>query len=173
MKCWDRMPWSSFSECWALSQLFHSLLSLSSRCYLTISFSAALFFFCFQSFSASRSFPVSQLFPSCGQSIRASASASVLPMNIQGWYPLGLADLISLDPVQGTLKSLLRHQNLNALFLWHLAIIIQLSHLYMTTGKTIAFTRRTFVNKVMSLLFNMLSRFVISFPVVNTYILRD
>ena len=58
-------------------------------------------------------------------------------MNIQGWYPLGLTDLISLDPVQETLKSLLQHQNLNASFLWHLAFIIQLSHMYMTTGKTI------------------------------------
>ena len=52
---------------------------------------------CPQSFPASGSFPVSQLLASCGQSIRASAAASVLPMNIQGWFPLGLTDLISLQ----------------------------------------------------------------------------
>ena len=71
----------------------------------------------------------------------------------------GLLDLA----VQRTLKSLLRHQNLNALFLWHLAIIIQLSHLYMTTGKTIALTIHIFVSKVISLLSNMLSRFIKAF----------
>ena len=56
------------------------------------------FFFCLQSFPASGSFPMSQFFASCGQSIgaSASASASVLPMNIQGWFPLALTDLISL-----------------------------------------------------------------------------
>ena len=62
---------------------------LSQWCYLTISSSAALFSSCPQSFPASGSFPMSQLFVSGGQSIEASASASVLPMNIQGWFPLG------------------------------------------------------------------------------------
>ena len=65
-------------------------------CYLTISFAAA-FFFCPQSFPALGSFPISQLFKSGGQSIGASASASVLPMNIQDWFPLGLTGLISLQ----------------------------------------------------------------------------
>ena len=63
---------------------------------LSISSSATLFSFCLQSFPASGSFLMSQLFASGGQSIAASASASVLPMNIQGWFPLGLTDLISL-----------------------------------------------------------------------------
>ena len=69
---------------------------LSWWCCLTISSSAAPFF-CFQSFPESGSFPVSRLFPSGSQSIRASASASVLLVNIQGWFPLGLTDLISLQ----------------------------------------------------------------------------
>ena len=66
--------------------------------------------------------------------------------------------------VQGTLKSLLQHHSSKASILWRLAFfMVQLSHPYMTTGKTIAFTRRTFVGKVMSLLFNMISRLVITF----------
>ena len=66
--------------------------------------------------------------------------------------------------VQGTLKNLLQHHSLKVSILWRLAFFIgQLSHSYMTTGKTIALTRRTFVGKVMSLLFNMLSRLVIAF----------
>ena len=66
--------------------------------------------------------------------------------------------------VQGTLKSLLQHHNSKASILWHLAFfIVQLSHPYMTTGKTIALTRWNFVGKVMSLLFNVLSMFVIAF----------
>ena len=69
-----------------------------------------------------------------GQSIRASASASVLPMNIQGWFPLGLTDLISLQS-----KRLLQHHSLKASILQCSAFfIVQLSHPYMTTGKTIA-----------------------------------
>ena len=72
---------------------------LSQWRYLTISSSATLFSFCPQSFPASGSFPVSRLFASGGQSIGASASASVLPMNIQGWYPLGWTGLISLQVI--------------------------------------------------------------------------
>ena len=75
---------------------------LSQWCYLTISPSATPFPFCLQSFPASWSFPVSQLFTSGGQNIGVSASTSVLPMNIQDWYPLGLtSDLLA---VWGTLK---------------------------------------------------------------------
>ena len=70
---------------------------LSQWCHPTISSSAIPFSSCFQSFLASASFPVSRLFASGGQSIGASASASVLPMNIQGWFPLGLTGLISLQ----------------------------------------------------------------------------
>ena len=70
-------------------------------------------------------------------------------------------DWLDLLAVQGTLKSLLQHHSSKASILWHPAFfIVQLSHPYMTTGKTIALTRRTFVGKVMSLLFNMLSRLV-------------
>ena len=73
-------------------------------------------------------------------------------------------DWLDLLAVQGTLKSLLQHRSSKASIFWHSAFFTgQLSHPYMTTGKTIALTRRTFVGKVMSLLFNMLSRLVITF----------
>ena len=73
-------------------------------------------------------------------------------------------DWLDLLAVQGTLQSLLQHHNSKASFLWRSAFfIVQLSHPYMTTGKTIAVTRHTFVGKVMSLFFNMLSRLVITF----------
>ena len=73
-------------------------------------------------------------------------------------------DWLDLLAVQGTLRSLLQHHSSKASILWHSAFfIVQLSHPYMTTGKTIALTRRTFVDKVMSLLFNMLPRLVITF----------
>ena len=71
---------------------------------------------------------------------------------------------MDLLAVQGTLKSLLQHHSSKASILWHSAVfIVQLLHPYMTTGKTIALTRWTFVGKVMSLIFNMLSRLVITF----------
>ena len=71
---------------------------------------------------------------------------------------------LDLLTVQGTLKSLLQHHSLKASVLWHSAFfMVQLSHLYKTTGKTIDLTRWTFIGKVMSVLFNMLSRFVIAF----------
>ena len=73
-------------------------------------------------------------------------------------------DWLDLLAVQRTLKSLLQHHSSKASILWHSAFfMVQLSHPYVTTGKTIALTRRTFVGKVMSLLFNMLSRLVITF----------
>ena len=71
--------------------------ALSQECYLTISVSATTFSFCPQSFPASGPFPMSQLFTSGGQSVGASASAIVLPMIIQSWFPLGLTGLISLQ----------------------------------------------------------------------------
>ena len=90
-----------------------------------------------------------------------SASASVLPMNVQGWSPLGLTGWIPLQ--SKGLNSLLQHHSWKASILRHSAFfIVQLSHPYMTTGKTIILTRQTFVGKVMSLLFNMLSRLVIA-----------
>ena len=86
-----------------------------------------------------------------------SFSFSISPSkNIQEWL-----DLLAIE---GTLKSLLQHHSSKASILWHSAFFtVQLSHPYMTTGKTIALTRWTFVGKAMSLLFNMLSRFVIAF----------
>ena len=98
-----------------------------------------------QSFPASESFPISLLFPSGGQSVGAStsASASVLPMNVQGWLPLGLTGLISCCPRDS--KSLPQNQNSKASILQHSAfLMVQLSHLYMTTGKTTALTIWTF-----------------------------
>ena len=104
---------------------------------------------------------MSWLFASGGQSIgdSASASASVLPMNIS--FRIDWLDLLA---VQGTLKSLLQHHSLKSSVLQcSVFFMVQLSHPYMTIGKAIALTRRTFVGKVMSLLFNMLSSFVIAF----------
>ena len=75
-------------------------------------------------------------------------------------------DWLDLLAVQGTLKSLLQHHSSKASVLWHSAFfVVQLSHPYITTGKAIDLTRQTFVGKVMSLLFNMLSRFVMTFLV--------
>ena len=125
---------------------------LSRWCHPTVSSSVVPFSSCLQSFPGSGSFPVSQLFTSGGRNIEASASASVLPVNIQGWFPLGLTVLILQS------KSLLQHHRLKASIIWHSAFfMVQLSQLYMTTGKTIALTIWTFVGftvmyKVMSLL---------------------
>ena len=93
-----------------------------------------------------------------------SFSFNISPYNEHaGPISLGM-DWLDLLAVQGTLRSLLQHHSLKASILWCSALfIVQLSHPYMTTGKTIALTRRTFVDKVMSLLFNMLSRLVITF----------
>ena len=126
-------------------------------CHPTISSSVVLFS-CLQSFPAERFFPTSWLFTTGGQSIGALASASVLQMNTQDWSPLRWTGWISLQS-----KSLLQHHSSKASILRCSAFfIVQLSHPYMTTGK-IALTRQTFVNKVTSLLLNMLSRLVITF----------
>ena len=106
---------------------------------------------------------MSQFFASGGQSIGVAASASVLPMNIHSGLISFRMDWLDLLAVQGTLKSLLQYHSSKASILWHSALfIVQLSHPYMTTGKTIALTRWS-VGKGMSLLFNMLSRLVIAF----------
>ena len=106
------------------------------------------------------SFPVSQFFSSGGQSIGASASASVLPMNIQDWFPLGWIGWISLQSKGlSRIFSTPQFKSINSLV--SAFFITQLSHPYMTPGKTITFTRWTFVGKAMSLLFNMLSRLII------------
>ena len=137
--------------------------SSSQLCHPTILSSVALFSFCLQSFPASVSFHMSQFFASRGQNIGASTSVSVLPKNIQDGFPLGWTDLISLLS-KGLSRvfsntTVQKHQ----FFGVQLCFIVQLSHPYMTTGKTIALTRWTFVGKVMFLLFNMLSTLVITF----------
>ena len=107
---------------------------------------------------------MSQLFASGGQSIGVSASTSVLPSNEHPGLTSFRMDWLDLLAVQGTLKSLLQHHSSKASILYCSAFfIVQLSHPYMTTGKTIALTRQTFVGKVMSLLFSMLSRLFITF----------
>ena len=116
---------------------------------------------CPQSFPASRSFQMSQFFTSGDQSIGVSASASVLQWIVRTDFLY--MDWLDILAVQGTLKNL-QHHSSKASILWCSAfLIVQLSHPYMTTGKTIALTRQTLVVKVMSLLFNMLSRLVITF----------
>ena len=122
------------------------------------------FSFCLQSFPASGSFPMSQLFPSGGQSIGASASASIEYSNEYSGLISFRMDWFDLLAVQETLKSLLQHHSSKASILQHSALLmVQLSHSYMTTGKIIALTIWTFVSKVMSLLFSILSRFFIAF----------
>ena len=114
--------------------------------------------------------PMSWLFPSSGQSIGASISASVLPMNTQGWFPLGLTGLISL--LSKGFSSLLQHHNSKASILQCSAFFMaHISHPYMTTRKTITLTIQTFVNKVVSLFFNALSRFDIAFLPRNKHLL--
>ena len=93
-----------------------------------------------------------------------SISFNISPPNEYSWLISFRMDWLELLEVQGTLKSLLQCQSPKASILWHLAFfIVQCSHTHMTTGKTIALTRQTFVGKVMFLLFNMLCMLVIIF----------
>ena len=218
----------SFTISWSLLKLLSIESVMPSNHLDVFPFSS-----CLQSFPASRSFLMSQLFTLGGQSIRASWAsvlASVLPVNIQGWFPLGLTGLISLQSKDS--QSLLQHCSSKTSILWRSAFfaslvaqlvknlpavqeawvqslggkipwrrellltpvfwpgefhglysvwgckeldmteqfslsaffMVQCSYPYTTTGKTISLTIRTFVGKVMSLLFNMLSRLVITFP---------
>ena len=104
---------------------------------------------------------MSWLIASGGQNTGTSASASVLPMNIQHSFRIDWFDLLA---VQGALKCLLQHHSSKASIVqWYAFFIVQISHPYMTTGKIIALTMWTFVGKIMSLLFNMLFRLVITF----------
>ena len=133
---------------------------LSQWCHPTISSSVVPFSSCLQSFPALGSFPMSQLFTSGGQSIGASDTTSVLPMNTQDWSPSGWTGWISLHP-KGLSRvfsnTTLQKLQCSAFF------VVQLSHPYTNTGKTIALSRWIFAGKVMSLLFNMLSRLIITF----------
>ena len=119
------------------------------------------------------------LLPSLFPSIRVFSKESVLHIRWSKYWSFSFSnshsneyskqisfriDWLDLLAIQGTLKSLLQHHSSKASFLWHSPFfMVQLSHLYMTTGKTIDLTRQTFVGKVISLLFNMLSRLVIAF----------
>ena len=162
-------------------QFSHSVVSDSLRdfpnscpssqwCHPTISFSVISFSSCLQFFLASESFLMSQFFTSVGQSIGASASASVLPMNIQDWSLLGLTGLISLQS-KGLSRVFSDHCSKASILQCSAFFIVQLSHSYMTTIKTIALTRWTFVGKLMSLLFNMLYRLVVAFLPRSKYLL--
>ena len=129
-------------------------------CHPTISSSVDPFSSCPQSFPASGSFQMSHLFTSGGQRIGVSASTSVLPMNIQGWFSLGWTCWISLQS-KGLSRvfsntTVQKHQFFSTQ-------LVQFSHPYMITGKTIPLSIRTFVDKVVSLFFNMLSIFVTAF----------
>ena len=115
-----------------------SICPLSRWCHPTTSFSVILFSSCPQSSPASGSFLVSQFFASGGQSIGASASAAILPMNIQGWFPLGLTSLISLLS-KGRSRVFSQHHSSKASILQcSVFFMVHLSHPYLTTGKTIA-----------------------------------
>ena len=125
---------------------------LSQWCHPTISSSVVPLSSCPQSFTASGSFPMSQLFTSSGQRIGVSASTSVLPINTQDWSTLGWTGWISLQ--SKGLSRIFSNTTLSFLYSPTLTSI---------PGKTIGLTRWIFVDKVMSLLFNMLSRLVIIF----------
>ena len=149
------------------SRSLYKLMSTESVMPSNISSTVILFSFCLQSFPASGSFPMSRFFASGGRNI--GASASVLQMNIKGWFPLGLTGLISLQ-FNGLSRvfsstTIRKHQFFSAVVL-----IVQFSHLYVTIGKTTALTRQTFVGKVISLLFNVLLRFVIAFLPRSKYL---
>ena len=134
---------------------------LSRWCHLTISTSVIPFSSCLKSFPTSGSFQMSQLFASGGQSIGASASTSVLPMNTQDWSPLGGTGWISLQS-KGLSQESSPAPQFKSINSSVLSFLYNPTLISMTTGKTIALTRLTFVDKVMSLFFNMLSRLVIT-----------
>ena len=144
-----RLPCSSTTP-----RAYSNSCPLSRWCHPTISSSVIHFSPCLQSFPASGSFTVRQFFTSDGQSFEVSASASVLPMNIQDWFPLRLTGLISLQSKElsrvFSLTTVWKHQFFGTwLSLW------ASSHPYIATGKTIDLSRWIFVGKVMSLPFNM------------------
>jgi len=145
------------------SQSLFKLMSMSWWCHPIISSSVIPFSSCLPSFPAPGSFPMSQSFISCDQSTGASASARVLPVNIQDWFPLGWTGLISLQS-KGLSRAfsnttVQKYQFFSAQpSLWSSS-----QHPYMTTGKTIPLIIWNFVSKIMSLLFTKLPRFVRAF----------
>ena len=154
-------PWTAPHQTFlsfTISQSLFKLMSIESAMHPIVSSSFAPFSSCLQSFPASESFPVSQLFASGGQSVGASPSASVLPMNIQGWFPLELTGLISLQS-KGLSRvfsstAVRKYQFLGALLYGPALTSI---HDY---WKKHSLTLWTFVSKVMSLLFNTMSDLV-------------
>ena len=129
------------------------------------------------------------LLPSILPSIRVFSSESVLSIRQPKYWSLSLSispsneysglmsfriDWLDLLAIQGTLKTLLQHHSSKASIIWgSVFLIVQLSHPYMATGKTIALTRQNFVGKVMSLLFNMLSRLIIAFLPRSKHVLSS
>jgi len=158
-------PWTAARQASLFITNSRSLLKLmcielvmpSNHLILCLPFSSHL-----QSSTASGYFQMSQIFASGGQSMSFSFNIS-LSNEYSGLISFRM-DWLDLLAVQGTLKSLLQHYSTKASILQCSAFfMVQLSHPYMTTGKTIALTRWTFVGKVMSLLFNMPSRLVTAF----------
>ena len=155
-------PWTtarqvslSFSNSWSPPKP----MSIESVMHPAISSSVVPFSFCPQSFPFSNESALHIRWPKYW-----SFSFSISPSNENSGLISSRMDWLDLFAFQRTLKSLLQHHSTKASFLQHSAFFtVQLSHPYITTGKTIALTRQTFVDKVMSLLFNMLSRLVITF----------
>ena len=149
-------PMDCSAPCFPVLQCPQSLLKLVSiEAMMPSNHLVTPFSSCPQSFPTSGSFQMSQLFASGGQSTGVSASTSVLPMNIQDWFLLGWTGWISLNS-KGLSRvfsntTVQKHQFFSA----QLSSQSNTQHPYMTTRKTIALTRQTFVDKVMSLLFNM------------------
>ena len=151
-------PWLAWFPC-PSPRICLNLCPLSQWCHPTILSSVIPFSSYLQSFPESGSFPMSRLFASGSQSI----GASVLPMNIQDWFPLGLTGLISLQ--SKGLSSLLQDHSSKAFFSAQLSLLSR-SHIrtwLLEKKKDIALNIWTFVGKVMSLRFNMLSRFSLLF----------
>ena len=154
-----------------------SNLSLLRRwCHPIISFSVVPFSSCLRSFPASGSFLMSQLFTPADWKVLeySSYNFSISPSNEYSGLISFTIDWFDLLAVQGTLKSLVKHHSSKASILWCSAFfMVQFSHPYVTTGKTIALTIWTFVGKVISLLFNMLSSFLIDFLPRSKYLLTS
>ena len=147
---WLHCPFSIPRACW-------NSCTLSQWCYPTYSSSVIILASCNQTFPAFGSFPMSQFFASGGQCIGASAPASVFPVYVQDFFPLGWTGFISLNS-KWLSRVFPKPQFKNVIssvlsFLYYPTL-----HPYMTTGKTIPMTRWTFVSKLMSLLIHMLSR---------------
>ena len=147
----QRMRWlDGITNSWHLLKL----MPLSRWWHPTVTFSVVPFSSCLQSFPASGSFPMSQFFASGGQSIGVSASASVLPMNIQDWFPLGWTGWISLQS-KGLSRVVSNTTVWKHKFSSTQPSLWSDSHIHTwLLEKTIALTRWTFVGKVISLLFN-------------------